>query len=173
MRTLISRNTLWLLVLLFACSHAYGQASAPQHALGRDGKYVDPDSIWRYAARSAAIPINKPYGELTQEERSLISRAYPHLSPGDEPPFPKRGLESVINPLIQAQDRLLASGKLRLTVSVDANGQAQSVRPEGTPNRRMIEFASKLMLLIEYKPALCAGQPCAMDYYFAIQFKRE
>jgi hypothetical protein len=146
-------------------------ATAPQLAIRSDGRYVDPASIWRYDARSTTIPINKRYDELTTDQKAVLAAQYVEMKPGDEPPYPKDGTQPIIQLLIKAQERLNTTGMLYLIVTVGSDGRASTVKALGKPDSRMVDFASKLLLLTDFKPGSCAGSPCEMDYLFTLNFR--
>ena len=156
-----------------ASTIASAQSDPPQFAMREDGKYIDPNSIWRYAARTTKIPLNRKYQDLTREQREVLASAYVSMLEGDEPPFPEQGLQPLVLALTKAQDSFRVRGSLLLIVDVDSSGQATSVSTFSSPDQRMTQFASALLLLTKYKPAVCSGQPCRMQYPFHMGFGLE
>ncbi len=117
------------------------------------------------------IPINKRYRELTAAEKSIIHGWYENIEPDDEPPFPADGLRSIYVAVAKAQARLLVTGTLLLVATVGADGEVTSVKAVGSPSPEMTQFASGVLILTKFKPALCKGVPCTMDYPFMYDFK--
>lgn len=141
-----------------------------QFALTHGGTYIDPDRFSDFAALSTKIPINKRYSELTPEERAPLLAFYEPIPTEDEPPFPEDGLQPVIDALVQAQDRLQAKGRLSLVATVGADGRVESVTSYGSPSKAMTQFASSVLLLTKFKPAICSGRPCKMQFPFHVRF---
>ena len=170
-------RTFYLSIVIAALTSLLAVNSArsepAQHAINQDGRYINPRSDWRYVARSTHIPINKKYHELTPEEKLLISTFYESMLPGDEPPFPRDGMKPVLQALAEAQKRLLVSGTLYLLVDVDRTGKAQNITAHGSPSPAMTRVASYILLSTPFKPALCAGAHCAMQFPFMLEFKVE
>jgi hypothetical protein len=44
------------------------------------------------------------------------------------------------------------------------------VKAIGSPSPEMTQFAASVLLLTKFKPAICGGQPCKMDYPFRFAF---
>lgn len=122
-------------------------------------------------ARSTSIPLNKRYADLDPEEIALLKSYYEHVGPDDEPPFPVNGIGEITNSLAKAQHKLLVRGSLYLIVDVSAAGQGTSVTAIGSPSPEMTKFAASVLLLTKFKPALCAGIPCAQKYPFHVSFR--
>ena len=57
-------------------------------------------------------------------------------------------------------------------MQVDAKGVAQSVSVIASPDSDMTRVAAGVLMLETYKPALCAGQPCAMAFPVRMEFHR-
>jgi hypothetical protein len=159
--------------LILAVSAAVGGASVaaqsnPRFVLREDimTAKILPDVL----ARSTKIPINKRYAELTPEQKTVLASYYESMGPEDEPPFPEDGTGVIIKPLVKAQHKLLVTGPLRLIVDVSPEGDATSVKAIGSPSPEMTRFAASVLLLTKFKPALCAGVPCAQQYVFYLDF---
>lgn len=120
--------------------------------------------------RSTAVPLLKRYGDMTPQEKDVIRGFYTSMGPADEPPFPDVGLEPLVKALHRAQSKLLVTGDLYLVAEVDPNGEAQSVTVYGSPSPEMTKFAASALLLQKFKPALCAGTPCAQNFPFSLRF---
>lgn len=121
-------------------------------------------------AQSSRIPLRKRYADMTQPERDVIRGFYTSMGPTDEPPFPETGLEPVVRALHRAQAKLLVQGELYLVVDVDTSGEARSVVAYGSPDPHMTKFAASVLMLQKFKPALCAGTPCAQKFPFTLKF---
>ncbi len=118
----------------------------------------------------APYPQNKPYEEMSEDEKATVRRFYPALAPGDEPPFPSGGLKDILLKLKQAQQRVMDEGSLSLIVDVAADGKPTKVTMAGGGNADLARFAGTVFMQQQYKPAKCDGKPCAMAFYYGISF---
>ncbi len=157
---------------LLASAGCTSQASNPEYSIKFEdpptGSHIRRDAVW-----GSTIPINKRYHELTPEQRTIVHRWYQSITPGDEPPFPSDGLKPIHDALRKLQHKLLAAGEIYLIATVEANGEVAQVKAIGSPSPEMTKFASTIVLLTKFKPAVCAGRPCKMDfplwYVFRVQ----
>jgi hypothetical protein len=60
-----------------------------------------------------------------------------------------------------------------LIATVEANGEVSSVKAIGSPSPEMTKFASTILLLTKFKPAICSGHPCRMDFPLWYEFQVE
>src|SRR4051794_8982322 len=56
-------------------------------------------------------PLEKPYGELTREQKEALHKMYETMPAGDEPPFPAEGIKPIFNAIKKAQRVLQARGE--------------------------------------------------------------
>ncbi|AXI01953.1 hypothetical protein [Aquirhabdus parva] len=117
------------------------------------------------------IDFNKRYADLTPNEVASVKNQYEKLGDQDEPPYPINGMKPLMNDIVRIQSAVLASGDLFAAVSVDAKGDGQSVKFYQIPDPEMTNPIAFVLLKTKYKPALCSGQPCAMDFPFKMKFK--
>lgn len=127
-------------------------------------------SIPRDVISGSLIPVNRRYAELTLEQQGILKSRYEAIAENDEPPFPIDGLEPVYSTINKGQAKILARGVLEMHVDIDANGDAKSVKVLQSPNDDLTKFVASVFLLTKFKPAVCAGAPCAMSYPFAMTF---
>jgi Zn-dependent M32 family carboxypeptidase len=131
------------------------------------GTIIKKDLKW-----NSIIPLDKKFDQLTPEEMTALRAMYQSLPEDYEPPFPVEGLQPIFNNLKKAQHLLQARGKLLMAVTVGPDGKATKVEDYGgVRNPEMSEFAQSLLLLTKYKPAMCKGSPCAMQFPFVLQLK--
>jgi len=128
-------------------------------------------NIRRNITEGSHVPINKTYSELSPEEREAVHRYYEKIETGDEPPFPAEGLQPIHSAVAKAQQKLLVTGQLVLIASVGPNGNVTEVKAIGRPSPEMVQAAGSIVALSKFKPALCKGQPCNMDFPFVFDFK--
>lgn len=127
--------------------------------------------IRKTAVGPTSIPINLSYDQLSPHSQAKFKQNYEDMAEGDEPPFPEGGLKVVLEPIHKLQSKLLVRGDLFLTAKVDASGVAQSVTAIGSPSPEMTKLASHVLMLTKFKPAMCSGQPCSMEFPLRMRFK--
>jgi len=115
--------------------------------------------------KAGAIPLNKSYSELTAEQKEALNAEYDHMAPGDEPPFPVKGLFPIYKAIARAHETLdLANrGEISFNVLIDSQGNPKSVEIVHTPNDEIAQVAVTTIMSQKYKPAVCAGKPCSMQ----------
>ena len=128
-------------------------------------------NLRREIAGGSVVPVDKKYSELTREEQLLVKSQYDQMGPSDEPPFPLNGLAPIYKAIATGQNKFLATGNLVLFVSINEKGDATSVSVLSSPDPEMTRFAASVLLVEKYKPALCNGAPCAMQFPFRIALK--
>ena len=136
-------------------------------------KYELDGGLSRYAVRARSIPINRRYHELTAEQKEIINSWYEHIAPGDEPPFPAEGLQPIHEAIGRGQGKALVSGEMLLLATVNAAGDVEAVKVYRSPTKQMTQFVSGVLVLTKFKPAVCGGLPCRMEYPFTFTFKVE
>ena len=171
------KYALFTAVAMAACGfgwHAPGaaQESTPQYTIKEDGPRTG-SGILRNGVTFNLLPINKRYSELSATDRARLHSLWDALPEGDEPPFPAKGLKPVHQALYKAQARLGVEGELHLLATVDAQGDVVEVKTFGSPSPEMTQYAAAVVLRTKFKPAICAGTPCRMDFRFSYEFVRE
>ena len=114
--------------------------------------------------KAGTVPLNKPYNELTADQKNTIKAEYDNMPEGDEPPFPVKGLNPIYRAIAHAHENLELAykGSLTLYVLVDGEGNPKSVDVMNSPNEDISKAATFALMNQKYKPAVCSGQPCAM-----------
>jgi hypothetical protein len=126
------------------------------------GTIIKRDIKWE-----SAIPLNKTYGELTPGQKFELHSLYNTMPEGDEPPFPSEGLKPIFNAVRSAQRISQARGEINMVVTVGADGKATKVESFGNESSpRMTEITQQILMLTKYKPGICSGQPCTMQFRF-------
>jgi len=146
------------------------QAQSPNWspATGSTGTILKQDIRW-----TSKVPLNKSYEEFTPGEKAELHKMYETLAPGDEPPFPAEGIKPIFTAIKNAQRVLQARGQLDMKVTVGPDGKAIKVEDVGSVAAgQMTEIARQALLQATYKPAICNGTPCTMQYRFTQMLKR-
>jgi hypothetical protein len=66
--------------------------------------------------------------------------------------------------LAKVQQKLRVEGDLTMFVDVDSEGHAVSVSVLQSPDAQFTQAAASVLMLQEYKPAVCGGKPCRMQF---------
>lgn len=141
---------------------------APALYQKKDDAYHAGTRIRRNAGSGFKAPQDKPYAELTAEQQRAIRLEYEILQPGDEPPYPLKGMWPLTQSIRVAAGERQALGKLEMMVFVDADGKAASVSVTRAPERHFRDAVARIVMLQRFKPALCGGLPCAMGMPIAM-----
>lgn len=150
--------------------HAQDQPR-PQHSLRQDEPSTG-SNIKRAIVMGGTVPLDKRYAELTSEQQAAVKALYEQIGPDDEPPFPADGLAPIFKAVAAAQQKLQVSGSLTMAVQVNPQGEATSVDVLRSVDPRMVQFVAAVLMLQKYKPALCSGSPCTMQFPFRMEFRR-
>jgi hypothetical protein len=118
-----------------------------------------------------ALPYDRSYEQLSPEQKAVLQAEYDSVGPKDEPPYPKYGLSEVADAVARMPRRGPLEGEVILTVRVDDRGDAKSVSVYKTPDARLSNLVAFMLARSKFKPGLCEGRPCAMDYVFKYYFK--
>jgi len=143
------------------------EESTVQEDTASTGTHI-PETV----ARTWGINPKKRYEQLSPDELSGLRRNE-NLTEGDEPAYPKNGLEEIIREMATIQKFTRVKGHLFATVRVDAHGDAQSVQFFKTPSRDLDQVFAFPLLKAKYKPAICHGSPCVKDFPVLINFAPE
>lgn len=127
-------------------------------------------NIPRRIVEGSQLPFDKRYHELTLEQQNLLKTQYERMSEADEPPYPANGLGPIYKFIAEGQQRLQVRGQLTMIVDVDARGQAKSVSVLQSPDPEMTNLVAAILVLEKYKPGMCAGTPCSMQFPFRMNF---
>ena len=121
-------------------------------------------SILRKIVVGGRLPIRKTYEQLSDEHKLVVKNYYNNMPEGDEPPYPKYGLVSIYKPIVKLQERLQGRGDVEMYVTVDAKGSPLSVSVYKTPDTDVSKAIASVLMLTEFKPAICSGKPCTMEF---------
>ena len=163
-----------LLVTVLAAPVSSGQASKaepdPLYELkepqARTGSILIKDQVTH-----SEVPLNRTYQELSPEEKARVHYWYEYIGENDEPPYPAKGLAPIYKAIGHARNIAPGQGELFMAVTVDAKGHAKEVQVLKSPGKQMSEFVAYVLLMTKYKPALCDGEPCQMQFPLVVQFK--
>lgn len=134
--------------------------------LSPTGSRVAKDSV-----RSLAVPIDATYGGLTAAEKLAVKSQYERMADADEPPYPLNGTREILAAMAAIAGEHHADGDLKLIASINTDGSVEAVSVITSPDPKMTIFAARELTSVQFKPAVCNGAPCKMDYPFSITLK--
>lgn len=166
-----ARKIFALVIMLLAANVSFAQ-EAP--ALKYKLKQFSPDTgshIPRDILRSS-MPLDKTYRELSDEHKAMVRAEYEAMLPEDEPPFPLDGLGPLYDTLRKVSNKLDNRGDIAVVVTVDSNGEGVSARVLKAEDAQIGRYAAQVGMLTRFKPALCSGKPCTMDFVIRMSVTR-
>ena len=160
-------------VVLNACqaNPVAGERSRPARYSIKQDEPSTGSTINREIVIGGTVPFDKRYSELTAEQQRILKSQYQRMGDADEPPFPVNGLRPIYLMLANGQRELRVNGPLSIFVEVDSEGRATKVSVLQSPNPEMTKLAASVLLLEKYKPAVCSGIPCTMEFPLRITFE--
>lgn len=139
--------------------------------LAEEAKYMIKEEEPRTGSRirQTAMEIKgvdpkKRYSQLSAEERARLHSWWESIPDGDEPPFPEKGLKPIHEMVYKAQQKLQVQGNIYLFATVDPKGDVIEVKAVDSASPEMTKFAGTVIALTKFKPAICSGKPCQMDF---------
>lgn len=151
-----------------------------------DGKPAEPEKIARknYSIRESVIgsyierdvvtgiqvPVDKTYAELTVGQKLRIKSLYEPMGENDEPPYPLDGLKRIMDAAAELGKKLDVRGLLSMAVTVNGEGHAMSVDVFKSPDPKLTKNMALVLMLEKYKPAVCKGMPCTMQFPFQMNY---
>jgi len=164
-----------VLVMLLLASHCRAVQAAeetPPYFSIRQDVPTTGSNIKRRTVSSNVLPLNKRYGELSAEQQAYVRAQYESMGPNDEPPFPLDGLGPIYKMIADGQQSFLVTGSMSLAVEISGQGEATSVSVLQSPDPELTKFVASVLMFQKYKPALCNGTPCTMQFPFRIAFDK-
>jgi hypothetical protein len=140
------------------------------HAV-RENDPVVGSNIRRIVLRSE-LPTQLTWAELDPEDRRRLLDRYDGLAPGDEPPFPQRGLFTLLRQLDLMQRTVPVEGELSVVATVDALGKVERVSVLRSPHPGATRLLAINLMDTPFKPARCAGAPCRMEFPLRLHLVR-
>jgi len=118
------------------------------------------------------IPFNKRFNKLTKEQRKLYRSNFHGILDGQIPPFPKKGMKRIYNPIILAHSRYGGGGQLSLLATINKKGMVDKVAVYSQPSKQIGELATAVLFNTKFNPATCDGKPCAMEFPFDFKLRQ-
>jgi hypothetical protein len=171
MRTTTGTNRRYLAAaaLLAFAGQSSAQLPAPQYVVILDETRTG-SILRREQGEGFPLPVASNYEQLTPEQKTIVHSWYEHIEPGDEPPYPAEGLAVLIDAIREGQEKLQVRGELELAGTVGPAGNVTKVEVLKSPNWDMGQFAGTVFLMTRFKPAICKGRPCQMQFPLSLRF---
>lgn len=118
----------------------------------------------RSVVATAAIPFNKSFVELSNDQQATFKAQYPDLSANAQPPFPAKGLRAIYQPIVEKNKSLENTGVLSLAILVDEKGRVDNVSVVETTSPELEQFAVEALAGVKFDPAVCDGATCSMEF---------
>jgi hypothetical protein len=154
--------------VLAACIHSAGAADLPRKQFEIRVEEIGT-RLGRSAIRST-LPLNRRYAELDDAEKAWLRADYEDMPAGDEPPYPADGLLTVFTAIKDGMEKHGPLGTMTLVADVDSDGKVRHVDAFGKVDSDFAQFASRVLVAIPFKPGVCAGRPCNMQYVLRMEF---
>lgn len=151
--------------------------SAPA-AAAEPGRYTlaGDDRIGSHITAPAVVanrPIDGSWEQLTPGQQRAVKDLYKALEEGDEPPYPVHGTRKLYSDISKIRNSGQFSneeGTLLAYVLVGKDGNPVSVKSMGELDPEFVRYIGTTLMLQEFKPARCHGEPCEMIYPTNLSF---
>ena len=165
-----TRICILLAALGAAAGSAFAQEAPPQDKPKQEYVYKHDDvrtgSSIPTKMTVAPLPLDVPYDAFTLEQKARWKSQYQSMPADDEPPYPLTGPKKVMKAVMKAVQRTDFDGDIEAVVVVRDDGNPDSVSVIKAPTDKLAKFVAQALMVEKYKPAICAGKPCAMEYPF-------
>jgi hypothetical protein len=135
-------------------------------------KQTDPGTgtrINRTIASSQSFPLNKKWSELSEHDRAVFRSQYEDMPDTDEPPYPIDGMAPIFRQLSVEAGRAGVYGVFIIDVTVNPQGKGTKVTLIKYSTVEAAKVLAYVLVHTKYKPAVCHGKPCIMDFPFSVK----
>ena len=143
-------------------------------AAGADGQLLEDETGSRFGRVAAMwdLPLDKNYEDLSDEQKATLRTAYEDMPATDDPPYPLGGVRRIVEDFHKAGSMLQLAGRFHATVRVDEHGKGTWLQIFETPDSQFNKVAAAILMNnVHYKPAVCSGKPCVMDFPVLVDFE--
>jgi hypothetical protein len=81
-----------------------------------------------------------------------------------EQPYPLKGVKDLYRVIAKGRDALYLQGDLILFAEINEEGKPTSVGVVKSPDTRMSQLVAIELMNEQFKPVICKGQACKMNY---------
>jgi hypothetical protein len=142
----------------------YGDSRNIKLSPYRSGKYM------YIASALLKIPPSHSYKQLSDKDKSRFRSSLRNPTGSIEPPYPRRGLRRILDPIYYTQNKQREQGVLDVIALVDQLGQVQKVIFYASPSKTMSKQVAYILFKTKFKPALCARESCAAEFELLAKF---
>ena len=150
-------------------------AAAPLLASAQEKYAFKEEQIGSHISRAVAFsyfPLDKKWSEMTSAQQKVLRDSYESMPAADEPPYPLLGVGPMVQAVARAHRNLHGVGQVTLVADVDAEGNATAVSATKSElGPELVQYAGMTVMLTKFKPALCQGQPCKMQFPMVFTFE--
>ncbi len=128
----------------------------------------------KHAPPGHATPMAATWEAMTPEQKNRARHVYPALDDRDEPPYPLEGMgafQKAVGALYRKIPEYEGDGVVYVTVGAD--GVPTSVTTYGVTHQEFGRYLSMVAMMQRFRPARCAGTPCAMTFPMRFLFTLE
>jgi len=118
---------------------------------------------------SERFPANAKWSELSAESQAEFRTQYENMPDTDEPPYPINGTAPIFQQVSLEAGRAHVYGDFVIDVTVNSKGKATKVTFVKYPSLEAAKVVAYVLVHTTYKPAVCSGKPCIMDFPFAVR----
>lgn len=165
----MSRIVLFLLWAAWPTVHAV-EPTSPKAAYSANESTAKTGSRLRENIGSTSLyPLDRPWHRFTDEQKAKVRALYEDMPAEDEPPFPARGMQPVLESLSRVLGAARAEGVVHLEMTVDATGKTTAFKIYKMPDLDTAKYVAVVFNATKFKPAVCGGKPCQMDFPFRLR----
>lgn len=161
---------LWLLITCSILSPEMALSQSP--SANTSVKEAAPETgtrVPRTIASSQRFPLSKKWSELSQEDRAAFRSQYEDMPDTDEPPYPVDGMAPIFQQLSIEAGRAHVYGEFVIDVTVNPHGKGTKVTLVKYSSVEAAKVVAYVLVHTQYKPAVCHGKPCIMDFPFSVK----
>ena len=115
---------------------------------------------------TSPIPFNKKFDELDERQMAIFRSYFEGLKKTDTPPYPKKGLKEIYQPLIKGHKKIGGGGDLLVFAEINEKGGVNKVIVYESPSKKLADLATTVMFNTKFKAPTCDGSPCTMEFPF-------
>jgi hypothetical protein len=118
---------------------------------------------------TSLYPLDRPWNRFTDEQKAKVRAFYEDMPVEDEPPFPLKGMQPVLQDLSRLLGAARAEGVVHLEMTVDPTGKTTAFKIYKMPDLDTAKYVAVVFKETKFKPAVCGGKPCQMDFPFRLR----
>jgi hypothetical protein len=158
--------------LLLATSPSVLAAEPPVPKAGYSAQEATPKTGSRLRENigsTSLYPLDRPWHRFTDEQKAKVRALYEDMPVEDEPPFPAKGMQPVLQDLSRILGAARAEGVVHLEMTVDPTGKTTAFKIYKMPDLDTAKYVAVVFNATKFKPAVCGGKPCQMDFPFRLR----